>query len=516
MLEEGEVRMEGRVNHKKILGGRVLAVLPALVVQGVWIYVLLTWLSAYSALIHMGLSLLAFLFVLYIVSNREESAYKMLWLLVILVLPFLGTVLYLLFGNRRTGKKLQLRLEESRKDWGRYLDQDEEVMAELARDDLRIGQIFGYISKMSGFPLLRNKTAIYHSTGEALFADMLEEMNKAEKFIFVEYFIVEDGSLWRSMVEIMERKVREGLDVRVIYDDVGSISTFSGRNARELRSKGIKIVAFNPLKWLSGALNNRDHRKILVIDNRVAFSGGMNLADEYINEIERFGYWKDVGFKIMGAAVQSYTFMFCEFWSAFSEEKIEFDIERNMQADGEDGYILPYYDSPANKLPHSYNLYIEMLEAATEYIWFYTPYLMLGEQLFDVMIRTARRGIDVRIYMPGIPDKKSVYELSRSYYKPLLEAGVNIYEYTPGFLHAKACIMDDVMGTVGTVNLDYRSLFLHFECNSIFYKASLLKDLKKDMQDLQKECRQRRLEDMRSGLFKRVWDGVKRLFAPLC
>lgn len=508
--------MENKVNAKKILGGRMLSVLPALSLQIFWLYVMFTWFSAYAATIQFVMSILAFVFVLYIVSNRDDGAYKMFWLLIILPFPVLGAALYLLFGNKKTGRPLQRRLEEAKKEWKSYLNQEDKIFEELENRDVRIKQIFEYLSKVSGFPVLRNAEAVYYPIGEKLFEAMLSEMKQARQFIFAEYFIVEDGLLWRKMVDVMEKKVKEGVDVRVMYDDVGSISTFSGKNATELRKKGIKIVAFNPLKFLSGALNNRDHRKILVIDNRVAFSGGMNLADEYINEIERFGHWKDVGFKITQAAVQSYTFMFCEFWNAFSNDKIKYRIEYNRNCDGKDGFVLPYYDSPVNEEPGSYNLYIEMLESSTNYIWFYTPYLILGEHLLDSMIRTARRGIDVRIFMPGIPDKKSVYEMSRSYYEPLLKAGVKIYEYSPGFLHAKACLMDDVLGAIGTVNLDYRSLFLHFECNALFYQASLLKDLKRDMMETQSKSIQRKLNDKKKTIGKRMVDSIKRIIAPLC
>lgn len=508
--------MDKKMNPKMILGGRVIAVLPALSLQVLWLYLLFTWLSPYSALIQFVMSILAFFFVLYIVSNRDDGAYKVLWLMVILPFPILGATLYLLFGDKRTGRPLERKLKESRKTLLPLIFQEEGILQEIKKENIRIAQIFDYVHRISDFPVLRNGEAIYYPIGEKLFEAMISEMKKAQKFIFVEYFIVEDGKLWKEMVDVMEKKVEEGIDVRILYDDVGSISTFSKKNAAQLRRKGIRIVAFNPLKFLSGALNNRDHRKMLVIDNRIAFSGGMNLADEYINEIRRFGHWKDVGFRIRGKAVQSYTFMFCEFWNAFSEEKIEYEIEYNEESEGRDGFVLPYYDSPVDEEPSSYNLYIEMLESSTNYIWFYTPYLILGEHLLDSMIRTAKRGIDVRIFMPGIPDKRTVYEMSRSYYEDMLKAGVKIYEYSPGFLHAKACLTDDVLGTVGTVNLDYRSLFLHFECSALFYRAELLKDLKRDMLETQSKSVQRTLNDRKKTMAKRIADSIKRIIAPLC
>lgn len=504
------------MKQKNILRGRMLTVLPAILIQIVWLYMIFSWFSPYAALIQSILSIMAFILVLYIVSNRDDGAYKVFWLIIILSMPVLGALLYILFGNKKTARRLERRLKNVRQDIEEYLLYDEAVEKELENTNKRVYQTFSYVSALSGFPILRNEFAQYYSIGEELFSCMLEEMEKAEEFIFVEYFIIEDGKLWQAMVDIMKRKAAKGVDVRVLYDDLGSISTFSGHNAKELIDSGIKIVAFNPLKFISGVLNNRDHRKILVIDNKVAFSGGLNLADEYINEIEKFGHWKDIGFKITGPAVLSYTFMFNEFWNAFSGTPFKLPVTEVAAMQKFDGYILPYYDSPSNDTPISYNLYIELLEMSKDYIWFYTPYLILGEQLIDALIRTAKRGVDVRIIMPGIPDKKTVYEMSRSYYRPLMEAGVRIFEYTKGFIHAKACVSDDEIGTIGTVNLDYRSLFLHYECNSLFYNAQILKDIKEDMKNICDISKERNIDDRGFSLIKITIDSIKRIFAPLC
>ncbi len=305
------------------------------------------------------------------------------------------------------------------------------------------------------------------------------------------------------------------------HDDIGSIGTFSHRNRASLLKKGIKCEKFNPLIVLSGALNNRDHRKIMVVDGIVAFSGGINLADEYINEEHPFGHWKDIGFRITGDAIRSYAYMFAEFWNASSLDKItgklvgDDYVETRVTGDTFDGYVLPYYDSPARAEAASNNLFIDLLGQARDYMWFYTPYLLLGDGLRDAFVRAAQRGVDVRIVMPGIPDKKVVYRMSRSYYRELLEAGVKIYEYSPGFVHAKACLADDRVGSIGTVNLDYRSLYLHYECNALFYNASILDDLKKDFEDSMAAGRERTLQDERSGLLFRIINDILRIFAPL-
>jgi cardiolipin synthase len=303
-----------------------------------------------------------------------------------------------------------------------------------------------------------------------------------------------------------------------MYDDLGSIGTYSSRERKKLLEKGIKCIPFNPFLLLKSQLNNRDHRKIMVIDGKVAYSGGVNLADEYINHIVRFGVWKDIGFRITGKAVESYSYMFTEFWNAFAQDKIPAPpqwTQGRAAKKAEDGFIIPYYDSPSREEHTSNVLFTEALSLATDYAWFYTPYLILGDALYDAFIRAAERGVDVRIIMPGIPDKKMVYRLSRSYYRDLLKAGVKVYEYTPGFVHAKAFIADDIFGGIGTVNLDYRSLFLHFECESVFYKASILKDLKKDYLETQSKCKERKLDDQKEGGWHRFVNNLLRVIAPM-
>ncbi len=500
---------------------RVIAIIPALVLQVLWLFVLTRWLLHFATLLEVLLSVLSVLLVLYIIINRHESTYKILWLLLILSFPILGAILYLCVGNQKTARPIRKRVEygrsllpESRdKDDTRYLDA-------LAKSRPRLAQTFGYIEKKTGYSTQPCQETEYYPLGENMHARMLEDLETAEHYIFAEYFIIQNGVMWDSMVEIMTRKAAAGVDVRVMFDDLGSIATYSRENVRQLREKGIKCVPFNPMYIIKGTLNNRDHRKMLIIDGRVAYSGGVNLADEYINVKKPYGHWKDIGFRLTGAPVKNYIRMFAEFWNAYSREPIPAEILEASQVSGgagqSDGYVLSYYDSPFYRDAVSNNLYEELLSMASGYAWFYTPYLMLGDSLMDAFVRAAQRGVDVRIIMPGIPDKAMIYRMSRSYYRPLLEAGVRIYEYTPGFVHAKGCIVDDIVGTVGTVNLDYRSLFLHFENNALFCETSLLKDLKADHLATQEQCRERTLDDMGKGFWKWTLDGVLRIFAPLC
>ncbi|MEZ3445591.1 MAG: cardiolipin synthase [Lachnospiraceae bacterium] len=511
-----------KTSVRRIVTGRIVSVLPVVVLQGLIIYGIARWLAPFATFFYSVLSVLSALFVLFLISNRGEGAYKMLWLLVMFVAPLPGALMYLLYGNKRTGNALEQRLTAIHDSIPIVLYDDTQTQEQLVREDKRIAQTFSYVKKITGFPVLRNDTAQYYPVGELLFEQMMSSLKEAKRYVFIEYFIVQEGVMWEAMVDVMEQKVQEGVDIRVLYDDIGSIGTFSARNRASLLKKGIKCEKFNPLIVLSGALNNRDHRKIMVVDGVVAFSGGINLADEYINEEHPFGHWKDIGFKITGDAIRSYAYMFIEFWNASSLNKITEalvgDDFAKTRVSGEtdfDGYVLPYYDSPGRTEAASNNVFIDLLGQAKDYMWFYTPYLLLGDGLRDAFVRAAQRGVDVRIVMPGIPDKKIVYRMSRSYYRDLLKAGVKIYEYSPGFVHAKACLADDCVGSIGTVNLDYRSLYLHYECNALFYNASILADLKEDFEASMKVSRERTLQDEKKGLLYRIINGTLRIFAPL-
>ena len=496
---------------------RVLTVIPAAAVQALWILLLVKWLSPYAAYITLALSVAAVLLVLFIIIKRDETAYKILWLLVILTVPVAGALLYLLFGNRRTARPLRKRLCRV---------QEAGQPAPLPcggtpfEGEKRMEQTVRWLEHKTGYPLMRAEDVRYYPLGDAMYPDMLTDLRAAKKTIYLEYFIIEPGEMWQSIVDILAQKVREGLDVRVMYDDLGSISTFNFSNALALEKLGIRCVTFNPLLALKGTANYRDHRKMLIVDDAVAYSGGVNLADRYINREHPYGHWKDTGFRLTGAPVRSFTHMFLTFWNAFSLQKEEPMPMPPAAAAAEpaeqDGWVLSYYDSPLNSEATSNRLYIDLLSQATDYAWFFTPYLMLGDDLLDAMLAAAQRGVDVRIIMPGIPDKKLIFRMSRSFYQVLLTGGVKIYEYTPGFVHAKSLVCDDRAATVGTVNLDYRSLFLHFENNSLFYRGSIVARVKEDFLATQSQCRA--VEACDTKRYSRRWivDGVLRIFAPLC
>ena len=496
---------------------RVLTVIPAAAVQALWILLLVKWLSPYAAYITLALSVAAVLLVLFIIIKRDETAYKILWLLVILTVPVAGALLYLLFGNRRTARPLRKRLRRV---------QEAGQPAPLPcggtpfEGEKRMEQTVRWLEHKTGYPLMRAEDVRYYPLGDAMYPDMLTDLRAAKKTIYLEYFIIEPGEMWQSIVDILAQKVREGLDVRVMYDDLGSISTFNFSNALALEKLGIRCATFNPLLALKGTANYRDHRKMLIVDDAVAYSGGVNLADRYINREHPYGHWKDTGFRLSGAPVRSFTHMFLTFWNAFSLQKEEPmpmpPAAAAAEPAAQDGWVLSYYDSPLNSEATSNRLYIDLLSQATDYAWFFTPYLMLGDDLLDAMLAAAQRGVDVRIIMPGIPDKKLIFRMSRSFYQVLLTGGVKIYEYTPGFVHAKSLVCDDRAATVGTVNLDYRSLFLHFENNSLFYRGSIVARVKEDFLATQSQCRAVEACDMKRYSRRWIVDGVLRIFAPLC
>lgn len=552
---------------RKILN-RILIVVPAVALQALWLLLLTKWLAPYSTLIASLLSIVAVFLVLFIVIKRDESTYKLLWLLVILTIPLVGALLYLCFGNKRTAKPLRRRLENVRES----NDPQPLPIGETPFDgEKRMEQTLRWLEEKTRYPLYRVEDVRYYPLGDDMFPDMLADLRGAKRTIFVEYFIVEPGHMWNSIVEVLEAKLKQGVDVRVMYDDLGCFSTFDFGNARELQERGIPCVPFNPLLALKGTANYRDHRKMLIIDNEIAYSGGVNLADCYINLERRYGHWKDIGFRLTGEPVRAFTHMFLTFWNAFGRVK-DFEglpmpemlageavhavgrlgtatVARPMTEGCEvavpadplagtaiagrsasaaagrtpaapsretDGYVLSYYDSPLNHEATSNRLYIDLLSQSTEYAWFFTPYLMLADDLMDEMLGAASRGVDVRIIMPGIPDKKLVFRMSRSFYQVLLNGGVKIYEYTPGFVHAKGSMFDDCVATIGTVNLDYRSLFLHFENNSLFYRSSVISKIKADFLATQEKCVEIKPYDARQYSYRWAVDGLLRIFAPLC
>ena len=453
---------------------------------------------------------------LYILKKDDASAYKITWIAIVLLIPAVGGILYVLIGNKRPLKRISAHAKEHALI-ARLLDSAPDIP--FSEQHRRMGSLFKYVRDISAYHTYENTKVTYFPMGELMFRDMLADLEKAERFIFLEFFIIKKSEMWDAIVEVMARKASEGVDVRIIVDDLGSHRLFTNAYIAELRAQNIKVLQFNPMvPFLLFFMNNRDHRKILVVDGVCAFTGGINIADEYINKKERFGVWKDTGLKLEGEAVWSFTLMFIEMWDTFcrAEERIH-DHTSYMTATNlePDGIVLPYGDTPLDKTQLAENIYVDVLNQAKRYVYIFTPYLIISEKMIIALQVAAGRGVDVRIVTPGIPDKKYINRLTRSYYNYLLSAGVRIYEYTPGFMHAKSFVSDDDVAVVGTINLDFRSLYLHFECAVLLYKSSVIKEIKDDVLQSIALSREVKHGDRKINIFNSVMDAVLHLFAPL-
>ena len=472
-------------------------------------------LTAGKVWVNAGLNVLSLFITLYLVRKDENSDYKIIWLVLIGMMPLLGGALYLAFGNKAPAKRMRQRMQAVERQHTADLAQQPGQTDAL---DPASRGLSRYVSEYGPYPAWKNSTAKYYPCGEAMYPDLLADLEKAERFIFLEFFIVRTGKMWKGVEDILVRKAAQGVDVRLIYDDFGSLLGLPSDFVVQMERAHIRCIPFNPVvPLLSLVMNHRDHRKIVVIDGKVAYTGGINLADEYINAITRFGYWKDAGLRIEGAAVWNFTVMFLDFWNAFRPFEQDYSAFRPQLAvpPASDGVVQPYADSPLDEEPVAETVYLDILAQAQQYVYFYTPYLAIGEEMLDALRNAAKRGVDVRLVLPGIPDKKLVFRLSRSYYLPLLRAGVRIYEYTPGFLHAKCCVSDDHAAVVGSINMDYRSMFLHFECGVLLLQNSQVLALRDDVRRTLPQCREVQCADCRTGLAGTVLDSVLRLLSPL-
>lgn len=503
----------------KFLCGRIFITGLLLLLQAVWLGVFFWKLAAYSVWLNAAFTLLSLLIVLHILYHDDVSGFKIGWIILILQLPVMGGLLYLLFGGKLPAHRMRRRLAAQHAETAAALGQDEAVFGALRGDDARAAARSRYITATGGYPVCMDSDVKYYPLGEEMYADMLRALESAEHFIFLEYFIIQPGKMWDGIAEILKRKAAQGVDVRLICDDMGSLFLLPQGFAREMERSGVKTLMFNPfIPVLSLAMNNRDHRKIMVIDGQIAFTGGVNLADEYINKIVRFGYWKDSGVRLDGPGAASLANIFLTFWKAkYPDEDLDAGCDLPAAVPVEtDCLVQPFADSPVDREAVAKNVYLELINQAQKRLYICTPYLILDNDLLSCLRLAAKRGVDVRIYTPGVPDKPTIYQLTRSYFPHLLQAGVKIYSYTPGFLHAKTWLVDDRIAAVGTVNLDYRSLYLHFENSVLLYGGAVLDDVRRDLAEIEKESAAVTLADCRTGFFGTLYSAVLRLVAPLC
>ena len=461
------------------------------------------------------ITIFAFLLALYIYNTDKHPDTKLAYIIILVLFPLYGTLTYFLswlgMGNRKFKKHL-IRVELQTTP----LDQNEDVLKQLPES--RIRGIANYLYNTARFPIYKNTNCTYYSSGENMYKAMLNEIKNAKKFIFLEYYIIQHGILLDSIVELLKEKVKEGIEVRLLYDGTSSIARIPHKFAKEMQNCGIDCKMFMPVRAiLSTEQNNRDHRKLLIIDNQICFTGGINLADEYINEVQPYGYWKDVGIKLNGQAVTSFTQMFLKMWN-FKQKTIEpfspYIQQGTMQES--DGLIIPISDHPHDNEDVSKNLILHILANAKKYVHITTPYLVLDDELKNALCTTAKKGVDVSIITPNTPDKKLIFCATQSNYKKLINAGVKIYQYKPGFIHAKMIVSDDKCAMLGTINFDYRSLFLNFEDAVYLYQNTKIIDIENDFQHTLKESRLiTKQEYKKINIFKRIFGRLIKIFTPL-
>lgn len=502
-----------------LLRRRFFVILLLLVQLSVIIYTAVSG-SIASLWVSEVLTVLSILVCLYIVSRNSTGAYKLIWIFMILLFPVFGGLLYLLFSFQGTTKRFSrqsAKTEAKAKGLLAFPGTAEENLLETLPQ--QASQV-RYLQIHAGFPVYSDSETCYLSPGEEKYEALLRELKKAERYIFLEYFIIQEGVMWNSILEILRQKVKQGVKVRVLYDDLGCFLKLPKDYDCQLRKMGIECRVFNPFKpVLASMQNNRDHRKIAVIDGKTAFTGGINLADEYINAIEKFGHWKDASLMVCGKAAWSFTVMFLQMWELTTGEDEDYAqyypwilTDCPVKAAG---FVQPYADSPMDKENVGEQVYLQIINNAKQYLYINTPYLIIDESMMSALCLAAKSGVDVRIVTPHKWDKRFVHLTTQSYYRDLMSAGVRIYEYTRGFVHAKTFVSDDTVATVGTTNLDFRSLYLSFECGALMYRTQAVTQLKEDFLSTLSQCHEITEKDCQCGPIKRLYQDVLRLFAPL-
>ena len=507
----------------KLLFNRIFYVVFAMLIQLGWIFVMVLKIAAFSRYVDIFIGIVGVLIVLWIVNKEINPSYKLAWTMLILSLPILGVTLYFLFGKSRIASIMDRQFVKRIEESSELMQDDPETVSGLWERDPSAAMQSHYISSASHFPVHQNTSAEYFQVGDDMFPVLVKELKQAKKYIFIEYFIINDGVMWQTILDILEQKAAEGVDVRLIYDGFGCLTTLPHKYYEELRKKGITCQVFNPFRPILNIIqNNRDHRKLCIIDGWVGFTGGINLSDEYINQKERFGHWKDTAIMLKGEAVWNMTVMFLHMWAVIgrTEEKIDYEVylpHRNHQEQFMgNGFVQPFCDTPLDEEIVGENVYLNIINKARRYVYICTPYLIIDNEMMTALCLAAKNGVDVRIMTPGTPDKKLVFLLTQSYYQELLKANVKIYQFAKGFIHAKCFVCDDEIATVGSINLDYRSLYLHYECGIYMYRSKAVRQVKEDVLNTIEQSKTISLGFCQNReWYVKVLQCLLRLFAPL-
>ena len=435
--------------------------------------------------------ILSFIIFVQIINNSNiEPTSKITWLALIAAMPLFGAFMFLYTKQDIGFRALKFQASRILKSTEKAIPQDSETMEKLQAESPETASLAQYIARTGCHPVYENTDVRYFPLGEDKFRRMLEELEKAEKFIFMEYYIVDEGHMWGRILDVLSRKAKEGVTILFMYDGNNEFLTLPRGYDKKLQQLGIQCKVFAPATpFVSTHYNYRDHRKILVIDNKVAFTGGINLADEYINRYEKYGHWKDTAIMLKGEAVKSFTLMFLQMWNISGKtEKYEDYITAPCDQYSSNGYVIPYGDSPLDHYRTGEQVYLDIINRANRYVYIMSPYLILDGELESALKFAAQRGVDVKMILPGIPDKKVPYAVAKTHFSSLTGAGVKIYTYDPGFVHAKVFISDDIKAVVGTVNLDYRSLYHHFECAAYLYKTDCIPEIVQDFHETLEKC----------------------------
>ena len=502
----------------RILFGRTGLMLLLIFLQLILITIVMKWADDYLELFSLQLGIFAIGMILYLFNCDMDASAKLTWLGLLLLFPVPASVLLLItkihIGHRSIINKMEYLINETKNK----LPQNEDVMNDPGVKSSGSDSLCRYLGKSGCFPLYKNTSVTYFPLGEYKFAALIEELKKAEKFIFLEYFIIDEGYMWGSILAILAEKAKRGVDVRLMYDGMCEITMLPNDYPKRIEKLGIKCKAFSPIApFISTHYNYRDHRKILVIDGKVAFNGGVNLADEYINHHSRFGHWKDTAVMLKGEAVQSFTLMFLQMWNLYEMNRPEWD-KFLLPADPveSNGFVMPFGDCPLDAEKAGECVYMDILNRASDYVHIMTPYLILDGELESALKFAAERGVDIKIILPGIPDKKTAFALAKRHYSSLIKSGVRLYEYTPGFVHAKVFVSDNSKAVVGTINLDYRSLYHHFECATYMYGTDCIPAIEQDFQETLTKCKEVTPKTIREEkLFYRVMGAILKVVAPL-
>ena len=510
---------------RRILRGvfsRVVVVSLLLILQLALMFFSLIRISEYFMYVSITLRLLSLITVVIIINRHSSPSYKLAWIVPILIFPLFGGLFYLFVTGQMHTKKFFNRLSESEKKINGLYPQSCEILREIGEKYPYREPTVHYINKVSGLSAYKSYETKYFPLGEDMFRDILTELENAEKYIFLEFFIIKEGKMWNSILEILKKKASAGIDVRVMYDGMGSMTLLPKNYPQTLKKFGIKCCVFSPFTpFLSSLQNNRDHRKIIVIDGKIAYSGGINLSDEYINECSPYGHWKDMAVCIKGPAAFSFSRMFLHLWwhtTKTSGDIRQFEpvFSKEYFKNRSQGFVMPYADMPQDNHLTGEFMYLDIISKARKYVYITTPYLILDHKMMSALANSAKSGVDVRIICPLATDHWYAREVAYSYYRELIESGVKMYEYAPGFIHGKTVCSDDEVAVVGSINLDYRSLYLHFECATLFIGEPVVYSILNDFNRTLKKCRAITIDSCtKMNLFRRILGAILGLFAPL-